>query len=113
MGTCFKLGKVKAAKERGMGSAFHWLCPRYSGTLTPTAPMAIKLWETFIFTFLPFLLAFHHRDLSQYFIFCIFYNISDYTIVHSEIICKQMKQELLLQVPVDLTTLGLEANRSN
>ena len=36
-----------------MGSAFHQLCPRYSGTLTPTAPTAIRLWDTF--TFLPFL----------------------------------------------------------
>ena len=36
-----------------MGSAFHQLCPRYSGTLTPTAPTAIRLWETFTFTFLP------------------------------------------------------------
>ena len=34
-----------------MGSPFHQLCPRYSGTLTPTAPMAIRLWDTF--TFLP------------------------------------------------------------
>ena len=30
-----------------MGSAFHQLCPRYSGTLIPTAPTAIRLWETF------------------------------------------------------------------
>ena len=35
-----------------MGSAFHQLCPRYSGTLTPTAPTAIRLWDTFtLFTF--------------------------------------------------------------
>ena len=34
-----------------MGSAFHQLCPRYSGTLTPTAPTATKLWDTFTFTF--------------------------------------------------------------
>ena len=34
-----------------MGSAPHQLCPRYSGTLTPTAPTAIRLWETFTFTF--------------------------------------------------------------
>ena len=34
-----------------MGSAFHQLCPRYSGTLTPTAPTAIRLCETFTFTF--------------------------------------------------------------
>ena len=36
-----------------MGSAFHQLCPRYRGTLTPTAPTAIRLWEifTFIMTF--------------------------------------------------------------
>ena len=32
-----------------MGSAFHQLCPRYSGTLNPTAPTAIRLWETFTF----------------------------------------------------------------
>ena len=32
-----------------MGSAFHQLCPRYSGTLTPIAPTAIMLWETFTF----------------------------------------------------------------
>ena len=35
-----------------MGSAFHQLCPRYSGTLTPTAPTVIRLWETFTFTYL-------------------------------------------------------------
>ena len=35
-----------------MGSAFHQLCPRYSGTLTPTAPTANRLWETFTITFL-------------------------------------------------------------
>ena len=29
-----------------MGSAFHQQCPRYSGTLTPTAPTANRLWET-------------------------------------------------------------------
>ena len=32
-----------------MGSAFHQLCPRYNGTLTPTAPTANRLWETFTF----------------------------------------------------------------
>ena len=26
-----------------MGSAFHQLCPRYNGTLTPTGPTAIRL----------------------------------------------------------------------
>ena len=31
-----------------MGSAFHQLCPRYRGTLTPTASTAIRLWETVI-----------------------------------------------------------------
>ena len=36
-----------------MGSAFHQLCPRYSGTLTPTAPTAIRLWDTFTFLLLP------------------------------------------------------------
>ena len=29
---------------RGMGSTFHQLCPRYRGTLTPTAPTAIRLY---------------------------------------------------------------------
>ena len=32
-----------------MGTALHQLCPRYSGTLTPTAPTTISLWETFTF----------------------------------------------------------------
>ena len=32
-----------------MNFAFHQLCPRYSRTLTPTAPTAIRLWETFTF----------------------------------------------------------------
>ena len=35
-----------------MGSAFHQLCPRYGGTLTPTAPTANRLLGTFTFTFL-------------------------------------------------------------
>ena len=35
-----------------MGSAFHQLCPRYSGTLTPTARTANRLSETFTFTLL-------------------------------------------------------------
>ena len=30
-----------------MGSAFHLLCSRYSGTPSPTVPTAIRLWETF------------------------------------------------------------------
>ena len=34
-----------------MGSAFHFLCPRYSGTLIPTTPMAIRLQETFTLFF--------------------------------------------------------------
>ena len=35
-----------------MGSAFHLLCQRYSGNLTPTALTAVKLWETFSFVLL-------------------------------------------------------------
>ena len=31
-------------KER-TGLRLHQLCPRYSGTLTPTAPTAMRLWE--------------------------------------------------------------------
>ena len=31
------------SERRGMGSAFHLLCPRYRGNLPPTAPMAIRL----------------------------------------------------------------------
>ena len=34
-----------------MCSFFHQLCPRYSGTLTLTAPTAIRLRETFIFRY--------------------------------------------------------------
>ena len=47
MGTFFELGKDKAAK----GAGWAQLCLRYSGTLTPTAPTAIRLWDTFTFTF--------------------------------------------------------------
>ena len=32
-----------------MGPAFHLLCPRNSGILTPTAPTAIRLCEIFTF----------------------------------------------------------------
>ena len=32
-----------------MGSAFYQMYTRYSGTLTPRAPTAIRLWETFTF----------------------------------------------------------------
>ena len=30
-----------------MGSTFHLLCPKYIGALTPTAPTAFRLRETF------------------------------------------------------------------
>ena len=43
-------GRIRQPR-REMGSTFHHLCPRYSRTLTPTAPMAIRLWETFAFIF--------------------------------------------------------------
>ena len=41
-------GRIKQRKEM-VGSAFHQMYPRYSGTLIPTAPTAIRLWETFTF----------------------------------------------------------------
>ena len=41
MGIFFELGKDEGSERRGMGSAFHQLCPRYSGTLTPTAPLLL------------------------------------------------------------------------
>ena len=43
-----------------MGSAFHQLCPRYSGTLTPTAPTAIRLWDAFTFYLLKQLFSYCH-----------------------------------------------------
>ena len=52
MGTFFELGKDKAAKGKGWAPPFISCAQRYGGTLTPTAPTAIRLWETFIFTFL-------------------------------------------------------------
>ena len=45
MDSFFKSGKDKAAK----GDAFHIALPRYSGPLSPTAPMATRLWETFTY----------------------------------------------------------------
>ena len=46
----FRIREGLGSERRGMGSAFDQLCPRYSGTLTPTAPKAIRLWKTFTFT---------------------------------------------------------------
>ena len=48
-------------QRRGMGSAYHQLCPRYSGTLTPTAPTAIMLWETFTLFSSPDSVSIHHN----------------------------------------------------
>ena len=48
----YLLLSFEGSERRGLGSAFHQLCPRYSGTLTPTAPTAIWLWDTFTFTYL-------------------------------------------------------------
>ena len=44
----FELGKDKGSERRGMGSAFHQLCPRYNGTLTATAPTAIRLGNLYL-----------------------------------------------------------------
>ena len=52
-----------------MGSAFHQLCPRYSGTLTPTAPTAIRLWDTFtffLFIYIYFILFLNHFKDNKY-----------------------------------------------
>ena len=46
----FRIREEQGSERRGMGSAFHQLCPRYSGILSPTAP-TIRLWETFTFFF--------------------------------------------------------------
>ena len=48
-GYLFRIREGLGSERRGMGSAFHQLCPRYIGTLTPIAPTAIRLWETFTF----------------------------------------------------------------
>ena len=50
-GTLSNMGKIRQRKERD-GSAFHFLCQKYS--LTSTAPTAIRLWETFTFYCLQF-----------------------------------------------------------
>ena len=58
-----------------MGSAFHQLCPRYSGTLTPTAPTAIRLWDTFTFL-LDILYRIHGILYGKYLIYLFRYLIS-------------------------------------
>ena len=45
-GYLFQIREGLGSERRGMGFAFHQLCPRYSGTLTPTASTAVMLWET-------------------------------------------------------------------
>ena len=51
MGTFFELGKAKAVKGEGWAQPFI-SCDQDSETLTPTAPMAIRLWETFSYLYL-------------------------------------------------------------
>ena len=53
-----------------MGSAFHQLCPRYSGTLTPTAPTAMRLWETFTFFLLVYFASLFSAGLAAEFSSC-------------------------------------------
>ena len=48
-GYFLRIREGQDGERRKMGSAFHQLCPRYSETLTPTAPTAIRLWDTFTF----------------------------------------------------------------
>ena len=51
-----------------MGSAFHQLCPKHSETLTPTAPTAIRLWETcsFFLILMHFRYSFCYGELSAF-----------------------------------------------
>ena len=49
-GYLFQIREGQGSERRGLSSAFRQLCPKYSGTLTPTASTAIRVWE--IFTFL-------------------------------------------------------------
>ena len=49
-----------------MGSVFHQLCPRYSGTLILTATMTIRLWETFTYTLSLYRLEAPKRNLGTY-----------------------------------------------
>ena len=46
----FSISRAFSGKDKTPGSAFHLLCPSYSASL-PTAPTAIRLGETFNFTF--------------------------------------------------------------
>ena len=55
-GYLFQTREANGSERRGMGFAFHFLCPRYIGTLSFTASKAIRLWETFTFTLFVFLL---------------------------------------------------------
>ena len=48
-GYLFRIREGSGSERRGMGSTFHQLCPIYSGTHTPTAPKANRLWENFTF----------------------------------------------------------------
>ena len=51
MGTFFELGKAKAAKGEGWAPPFISCAQDTVGLLTPTAPMAIRLWDTFTLPF--------------------------------------------------------------
>ena len=47
-----------------MGSGFHLLCSRYSGTLPPTAPTADKLWKTITVTYVGIIIKSDARQTS-------------------------------------------------
>ena len=47
----FRIREGQGSERRGIGSAVHQPCPRYSETLTSNVPTAFRLWETFTFTF--------------------------------------------------------------
>ena len=50
-GCLFRIKEGYDSERRGKGPAYHQICSRDSGTLTPSALTAIRLWETFTLPF--------------------------------------------------------------
>ena len=67
MGTFFELGKDKAAKGEGWAPPFISCAQDTVGFYPPTAPTAIRLWDTF--TFLPLRLKRTHRPVLMFLLF--------------------------------------------
>ena len=87
------------------------LCPRYSGTLTPTAPTAIRIWETFTFTF--YKVQGKKRKSQKLFPFVTVLNAYAFnTVTKGDNFCTFLQGSLIRAFAVDTLYMNLEESTS-